>query len=1121
MIIAAVLYFFVSGSAVAVVNGGGHTVVSGSSATFGNTVAWTDLRIGSNPQVYYRNLPSGADVALYPSGNFQASIAIYGSIIVWHELGDLYYKDINRDAPAGPAHRLTTTSSTSKSSPQIFGDRVVWAQTESGRNQIYTKRLGDSGNGTPLAPDAGFNQGSPVIYGDYVVWTESPYGGVGFNLKAKNITTGTTGSLCTATEDQVAPAIYGTVAVWVDSRIIIDWDPGPIGIDNRPVQQIYYYDLKAGLPLDPVTAGTRLSSTSANQTRPTVSGRNIAWLETRSYDGNPITDIYLRPIGGAETRVTTTNGLDHGNPSMHQNLIYEEQAFNSGSYSWDIMQGSAPASGALSSVTVTPADATLKAAGTQAFYAQGHDANFNPVVTTFSWSATGGTASPTPGDATVYTAGSTFGDFFTITAASGGFQDSSAITIMQTPLDHVTIIAGPDTVQAGGTATYSAKGYDDAGIEIPGLTYNWSASVGSIAPTGVFTAPPETGPCQITVSATSGATKTATKGITIYAGPLDHLDITPGSARVLHGASLNFSVQGQDVYHNDIAGLTYNWSAVNGSVAPTTGSATTYTAPATGTSGTITVTSGVKTQNAIITLTYLDHIVLTPGSLTLQAGTSQAVSAVGYDADNNVISGLFFDWTATGGTVLPATGGSTTFTAQTTPGSGFTITASSGAKSSTPAPITINPGPLDRLHITPAAAAVSAGGTQPFSVQGEDIFGNSISGLTYTWTATGGSVSPGTGSSTTFTAQTTPGSGFTITASSGAKSSTPAPITINPGPLNHIDVTPSSAILLSGATSNFTASGQDVYHNAISGLPYIWSATGGGVSATGPSMTYTAWTTAGTYQVTATANAVPGSSAVTIPAIDTDFPNGRVIKLDGSSAVYFVDGGKKRPISSGLSFISNAFSWDKIKTVTQPVFDNIPLGEPVMVRPGMVVKGPNDPACYVTDNDGDLTTKHPIGDAGIFSSYGLRWEDLIVLTQGEIDALYDRPPISYMQTHPNGMLVQVDPSPAVYFIENGHARPIGSAFAFDSWGLRWDRVLKISATELTQYTPPSEFLTLRTGTLVKGSGSGVFIIDCDSPVPYKRPISSGAVFTTYGLSWSDIKTISDPELDAYVTISPL
>ncbi len=843
LLIAAIMGSFLSGTAVAVVNGGGHTVVAGSSATYGDTVVWTESPF-SNQIVHYKVLPSGPDTHIANTSNSQTSPAIYGSYVIWREAGDLFWWDLERDVPGTSApHQLTANSTISKGAPQIFGDRVVWAQTNSGLDQIYTKRLGDSGNGTPLAADAANNQSNPVIYGDYVVWTESPYGGVGFNLKAKNITTGTTGSLCTATEDQVAPAIYGTVAVWVDKRDIVDRNPDPLVTENGPVQQIYYYDLAAGLPGAPATAGTRLSATTTDQTKPTVSGQNIAWLETRRYAGNDETDIYLKPIGGAETRVTT-NGLtyDHNNPSLHQNLIYEEQMFPAGAFNWDIMQGTGPSPGALSSVTVTPADATLKTGESQSFYAQGHDANFNPVAAAFNWTATGGSVNPASGDATVYTAGGTFGDF-SITASSGGFEDSSPITIMPTPLDHVTITAGPDTVQAGGTATYSAQGYDDENNPIPGLTYTWQASVGSIEPTGasvLYTAATGTGPCQISVEATSGATKTDSKGITIIPGALNHLDITPGSATVLRGASLGFSVQGQDIYHNNITGLTYNWSAVNGSVDPGTGSSTTYTAPGSGNSDTVTVSSGAAEANAAITLTYLDHIHLTPVFFTLQAGTSQSVSAVGHDNLENVINGLSFDWTATGGTVNPASGASTTYTADSTVGTGFSVTATYGAVHAD-APVTIDPGPLDHLHITPESAAVGAGEMQSFSAQGEDFYGNPISGLTYDWTATGGNVSPGTGPSTIFTAQTTPGTGFYVRVASGGALPVEAAVTVNPGPLDHIDVTPASVIVSYGKTKVFSAQGQDLYHNNITGLTYGWSAISGSVDpATGASTTYTA-----------------------------------------------------------------------------------------------------------------------------------------------------------------------------------------------------------------------------------------------------------------------------------------
>jgi hypothetical protein len=84
---------------------------------------------------------------------------------------------------------------------------------------------------------------------------------------------------------------------------------------------------------------------------------------------------------------------------------------------------------------------------------------------------------------------------------------------------------------------------------------------------------------------------------------------------------------------------------------------------------------------------------------------------------------------------------------------------------------TVTAAALATIALSPGSASLKVGATQVFTASGADQYSNpvSVSGAAWSTTVPGGSVSPATGSSTTFTAGTAAGSG-TVTAAVGAVS---------------------------------------------------------------------------------------------------------------------------------------------------------------------------------------------------------------------------------------------------------------------------------------------------------------------------------------------------------------
>ena len=140
------------------------------------------------------------------------------------------------------------------------------------------------------------------------------------------------------------------------------------------------------------------------------------------------------------------------------------------------------------------------------------------------------------------------------------------------------------------------------------------------------------------------------------------------------------------------------------------------------------------------------------------------------------------------------------------------------------------------VSVSPATATVPPGGQTTFTAT---VTGSSNAGVT--WSATGGAIS-GTG---VYTAGSATGN-FTVTATSTADPSQSAAATVAIALAQpvQVSVSPTNATLQQGQTQQFTAAVSGSANRAVT-----WTATGGTISASG---VYTAGSTAGTFQVTAT-----------------------------------------------------------------------------------------------------------------------------------------------------------------------------------------------------------------------------------------------------------------------------
>jgi hypothetical protein len=490
--------------------------------------------------------------------------------------------------------------------------------------------------------------------------------------------------------------------------------------------------------------------------------------------------------------------------------------------------------GPLATITVTPGTINLLAGATQQFTAAGKDAHGNAVAIlnrVWSIAAAGGTID-TSG---MFTAGTTAGVFTnTVTATSDSVSGEGSVTIGGGPVASIEITLDTAAVAIGGTQQYIVTGRDANNNVVPVVPAPvWSivAGGGTIdASTGLFTAGTVSGDFVNTIHVVSG-TVSASTSVKVAAGALATIVVEPLTVSLAAGATQQFTAVGKDA-HDNVVPTTPVWSvAASGGTINSSGL---FTAGSTAGvfTNTVEATDGSIVGKATVTVTggALASITVSPVTGTMAIGGQQQFTAVGHDAQNNVVA-FTPTWSvaAGGGTIDASTG---LFTAGTVAGSfSNTVTATSGSISGT-ASVVVEAGPLANLTISPTSATLAVGATQQFTVVGTDAGGNVIP-ISATWSvfAGGGTIN----SSGLFTAGTTAGTFTnTVVVTSGTLAAV-ATIKVTPGPVVSIAITPANPTITVGSNQKFTAVGTDAFGNTVT-LSSGWvngNAVAGTLSASG------------------------------------------------------------------------------------------------------------------------------------------------------------------------------------------------------------------------------------------------------------------------------------------------
>lgn len=204
----------------------------------------------------------------------------------------------------------------------------------------------------------------------------------------------------------------------------------------------------------------------------------------------------------------------------------------------------------------------------------------------------------------------------------------------------------------------------------------------------------------------------------------------------------------------------------------------------------------------------LASITITPATASIVAGGSKTYAVEGFDAAGNSLGNV------TGATTLSISGGGscTGATCTSTVAGNHTVTATHAGKTAT-ATLTVTPGPIFTLAISPPSSSVAAGQSQVYTTTGADQYGNSTGDATALSTFT---IAP-SGTCTANSCKDTVSGVHTVTAQAGA-ATVDAALTVNPGPLTSLVLLPAETTVVLGNSQTYTAQGRDAFGNSLGDL---------------------------------------------------------------------------------------------------------------------------------------------------------------------------------------------------------------------------------------------------------------------------------------------------------------
>jgi hypothetical protein len=524
------------------------------------------------------------------------------------------------------------------------------------------------------------------------------------------------------------------------------------------------------------------------------------------------------------------------------------------------------------------------------------------------------------------------------------FEDRVAtapLTVTPGDLHAIELAPAGAEVAAGSTLEFTAQGYDPGGNPVS-AEVEWSLSepVGKLDDAGNLEAE-KTGAAEVQARA---GDVSASVSVEVVPGEPAEIRLSETELELTAGETRDLSFEVFDGQGNRISDPKYRWEAPDDRGVFSADNQ--FTAKRAG-EGPVRLVVGPVTETISVTVNPGDiaRVEVAPAERNLRAGDTTPFSASGFDAQGNPLE-ISPVWSVDGDIGTIQEGGEFQATRM---GDGFVVARMDSA--SGVARVSVEPGPVDRVEVSPDSVEIAAGEVARLSATAFDAFDNPTPAAV-SWSLSDAAEAGGelTGPGT-FQARTA-GSGHILATAEGVSGR--VPVEIVHGPLAELSFQRESAELRAGERTELQVSGRDAFGNAVPVEPSLTVLPEGLGELGADGSTFEA-RTAGSGKVQARFGTVSADLPVTVrpgepSEIEIQFPAGSLMagKTYSLQATGYDPGGNTVPISvewaaspevGGIDSETGRFHARKAGTGLVVAYgDGIKAAETVEVQPGDLYK---------------------------------------------------------------------------------------------------------------------------------------------------------------------------------------
>ena len=273
--------------------------------------------------------------------------------------------------------------------------------------------------------------------------------------------------------------------------------------------------------------------------------------------------------------------------------------------------------------------------------------------------------------------------------------------------------------------------------------------------------------------------------------------------------------------------------------------------------GTTQVAANARGKSGIATVTVqrtpVTSVVVLPERVSAGKGSTTRLTAVAYDAGQNVLPDRGMIWTTSNSSVATVDGNGLV----TAKDKGTAIITATAEGKSDASEVTVAPGAVSKVFVTPNPLAMVAGDKQTLVVSAQDATGTVLSGHNPIWVSSDTRVATVSAGQVTAVGAGTASISATIDNVTGATS-----VTVSRPPVGTVSVAP--ATITVGQKVRMTATITDTRGNVVTDRAVTWSVPANLVATINASTGEVTGLLPGTVAVTATSEGKSGSATLTV-----------------------------------------------------------------------------------------------------------------------------------------------------------------------------------------------------------------------------------------------------------------